>query len=144
MLILNPAVVTFGDEKFAHVAAVKVDRLTRKILTEWDDSGPHVRFCDCVQVEARVTVSVPLFTGDLSVPALGTQATLRATTGANASDAGRRVMRVDSAVLVSVRQEMTRASQRAAGAPAAMRELEFVCVSENGADPVQFFYAGAL
>ncbi len=140
MLILQPATVTFGDEKLEQVSMVRVDRAAKKTVTEWDDSGPHVRLCDCPQIETRVHVSVPLFRGDFGSLALGTQAVLRVTTGENASDAGRRVMRVHQAVLVGVKHEVGRAR----GQTIATRELEFVCVSENGSDPVQVFDAGAL
>lgn len=152
MLIVQPSGVTYGGKVLEHVASVRVDMRSVKTVTEWDDSGPFVRLCDVVQQETRVIVSVQLFAGDVVAEVagnpgnssvaglvLGSEGVLRVTTANNASDAGRKTLRVERAVLVGVRHELARAGRGGgeAIAPVATRELEFVCVSESGGNPVE-------
>jgi hypothetical protein len=131
------------------VQSVRVDRHARKVVTEWDDAGPHAVLCDVVQQEARVVVRAVVvgaegggLDGVESAWQLGRQGELRVALRPNASDAGQRWVKASRAVLVGVRHELAREggrSETSAGSGAVgVRELEFVCVGQTGAeDPVE-------
>jgi hypothetical protein len=146
MVMVRPTEVTFGGVVIARPQSVRVDRHARRVVLEWDDAGPHAAMCDVSQQEARVTVRAAVFGEDVAAMdgaglALGTQGQLRAVCKPNASDAGWRTLVAQRAVLVGVRHEVAREGGRgetSAGSGAiGVRELEFVCVGQSGAeDPV--------
>jgi hypothetical protein len=146
MVMVRPTEVRFGSVVIGRAQSVRVDRHARRVVTEWDDAGPHAAMCDVAQQETRVVVRAAVFAEDVELlddarVRLGTQAQLRVVCKPNASDAGRRTLVVERAVLVGVRHEVGREGGRgetSAGSGAvAVRELEFVGVGQSGAeDPV--------
>lgn len=130
MLVLQPKRVTFGGAVWETVRAVMVDRVARRVVREWGDSGPHVRYVDVSEQEVAVRVVLEMDRADLAGPVLGTRSTLRCVLSPNASDAGEREVRVEC-VVTGVRHGW---SERAGGVT---RTIELVGVSSDGlADPL--------
>lgn len=98
MLFVQPREVMFGSQKWEDVTAVTVDRVATRVVREWDDTGPHLRFVDVPDRMVTVRVMQHLGRGDLTAPALGSESTLTFVTAPTASDVGRRRVTVTGVV----------------------------------------------
>ena len=143
MLFLQPKEVTFASQTWVDVSAVVVDRAASRVVREWDDTGPFVRFADVPERMVTVRVVQNITRGDLSAPALGSEGLLSFTTAPTAADAGRKRCTVNG-IVTGVTYDLGRAGggTRFGGALSAMgmsatRTITIVATSVNTQlDPV--------
>lgn len=140
MLFVQPREVMFGSQKWEDVTAVTVDRVATRVVREWDDTGPHLRFADVPDRMVTVRVVQHLGRGDMGAPTLGTESTLTFVTAPTAGDVGRRrvtVTGVITRVTHAVRQGGS--GRFGSGGPgvSATRTIMLVATSVNGSvEPV--------
>jgi hypothetical protein len=148
MLFVQPREVVFGGQKWDDVTAVTVDRVATRVVREWDDTGPHLRFVDVPDRMVTVRVVQQLSRGDLSAPGVGNESVLTFVTAPTASDVGRRRVTVTGVVT-----GVTHALSAAAGTQGrfgqsgmnATRTITIVATSSNGGlDPVVITNEGVL
>ncbi|GEM_PF-351577 len=144
MIVLNPQRVQFGTALLEGVTWVALDREGTRLVREWSDEGPHLRFIDVPEQLVTVQVVQELVLEDLATPfvgagfangpGVGTQATLTFVTCLNATDRSRRRITL-TGVLVSMAHSVSRRR--------ATRTLVFQAITTDGAaDPVVLSDAG--
>jgi hypothetical protein len=136
MLFVQPREVVFGTQKWEDVTAVTVDRVATRMVREWDDTGPHLRFVDVPDRMVTVRVVQQLARGDLSAPTLGVENTLTFVTAPTASDVGRRRVTV-TGVVTGVEHALRAGKFGGASGVTATRTITMVATSSAGSvDPV--------
>jgi hypothetical protein len=107
---------------------------TRRVI-EWSDDGPHAVFADVAEGTVMIQVVMEIAEGDIEEIKPGTQGILSAVTSPGASDAARRKL--------SARCVLMKSSHELSLKRGAVRTLEFVALSEDGAaDPISVEDAG--
>lgn len=135
MLILNPRSVRFGASRFENVTMLAISREATRRIIEWGDEGPHAVFADVAEGTVTITLVMDIAEGDVEEVRPGTQGVLSLVTSPGASDASRRKL--------SARCVLMRSSHELSLRRGAVRTLEFVALSENGAaDPISIEDAG--
>lgn len=129
MLVLNPRRVTFAGQTWSEVAAVVIDRQSKRTLTEWSDLGPHAVFADAPEQLVTVRVVQKATTDDLHAPTPGDAGELSFAASPSGADSPRRRLRAQCVVT-----EVTHELSLTAGA---VRTLRLVALSPDGAaDPI--------
>jgi len=135
MLVLSPALVTFGGSRWEHVTLVSIDRSAERVALEWTDAGAHPTLADVPEQRVTVRVVQRVERDDLNAPRPGDAGELVLYTSPGGGDAGRRKVSAP-AVVTHVEHDVTLRR-------GAQRVIRLVAVSADGAaDPVTVSDAG--
>lgn len=135
MLVLNPQTVVFGSVALEKVSVVTLERVGTRVVVEWGDGGPHVKFADVPEQRVNVRVVQEIDSATVDMPKPGDSAILSFVASMSGADAGRKKWN-GTAVVTGVSYEIGQATGRSV-APRAARTISFVLVSGDGAeDPV--------
>ena len=134
MMIFNPVAVEFAGAVLAGVESAAINRRAEKMVVAFGDHGPNAVFVDVPERRSGVVLRQRLTTTTAEAPGLGTLGDLRLSATAGGADASAWTV-VCRCVLVRVDHEV--GAGGAARGGGAVRVMEFVCVSADGAaDPV--------
>lgn len=129
MIWLDPKGVTLGGSTLGGVAAITVDRVASRFVTEHSDAGPHVVFADAPEQRVTVRIARAVDADGAGVHRPGDVAALAFRVGPSASDAHVREVAMQ-VVIESVENRVDRKG-------GATQSIVCVAVSSDGvADPV--------
>jgi hypothetical protein len=134
-MIFNPGAVEFAGSVLGAVESAAINRRAEKVVVGFGDGGPHPAFADVPERRSGVVLRQRLTTSTAEAPGLGTMGDLKMSATASGADASAWSV-VCRCVLVRVDHEVG-SGRGGGGTGGAVRVMEFVCVSVDGAaDPV--------
>ena len=129
MLLLNPRTFRFGTATWDNVTSIAIDREAHKLITEWNETGPHATFADVPEQRVVIRVTQELARDDIDGPRPGDEGAIEFFTSPASSAAGRRRVTA-TAVLADITHQVSLKG-------GATRTATFIAISPDGAtDPI--------
>ena len=129
MLLLNPRTIRFGSSTWDNVTSIAIDREAHKLITEWNETGPHATFADVPEQRVVIRVTQELARDDIDAPHPGDEGAIEFHTSPTSSAAGRKRITA-TAVLADITHQLSLKG-------GAIRTARFIAISPDGTtDPV--------